>query len=473
VHLAYQNARSRPAGSLESEKQQVGAGKQQPGTRQAGSLSQSGWGQAAGQKACRTCASGGVTGPGSSLGRCHPRQQWASVDNDEPHTVGPQSAGQRPWPCEQPVHLDGSRALLAEGHTADLQAVARDHVTAKQSRPRIEDRLAAVPRVTPVNSPWQQQRRAGLWIIVDDLAGTQPVGRILGGVQPTGNAPGKAWQQHDRGKHSQHGQQNSGGRHSPGGAPCSLGTPQTPMALDLPGQRTQQQPYGQYCLSGPTALRATLPNVLPTRHLLAFVLLSYALIVVPGPNVLFVVSRSLQLGRLKGIAAVVGGQLGVYVQVIAVAFGIGALVERSVVVFTVIKLAGAIYLIFLGVQAIRHRKSLAAALGTDQPAEASTGRMLRDGFIVGIGNPKAIVFFAAVLPQFADRSAGHVPLQLLLLGAVFMGIALVSDSMWAMAAGTARTWFAKSPKRLARIGGAGGLVMIGIGASLALTGRSD
>lgn len=213
--------------------------------------------------------------------------------------------------------------------------------------------------------------------------------------------------------------------------------------------------------------------MLPTKHLLAFVLLSYALIIVPGPNVLFVVSRSLQLGRLAGVAAVVGGQLGVYVQVIAVALGVGELVQRSVLVFTAIKLAGAIYLIFLGVQAIRHRKSLAEALGTGEVPSASTGRMLRDGFIVGIGNPKAIVFFAAVLPQFANRSAGHVPLQLLLLGGVFMCIALVSDSMWAIAAGTARAWFAKSPKRLERIGGAGGLVMIGIGASLALTGRAE
>jgi threonine/homoserine/homoserine lactone efflux protein len=212
--------------------------------------------------------------------------------------------------------------------------------------------------------------------------------------------------------------------------------------------------------------------MLPTGHLLAFALLSYALIVVPGPNVLFVISRSLQLGRTAGLAAVAGGQLGVYAQVIAVALGIGALVERSVVIFTLIKLAGAAYLVYLGINAIRHRRSLSAAL--DAPVVAKTrGRMLRDGFIVGVSNPKAIVFFAAVLPQFADRPAGHVPVQLLLLGAVFMAIALVSDSMWAIIAGTARTWFARSPRRLRLIGGAGGLTMIGIGASLALTGRKD
>ena len=142
--------------------------------------------------------------------------------------------------------------------------------------------------------------------------------------------------------------------------------------------------------------------MLPTGHLLAFALLSAALIVIPGPNVLFVISRALQLGRAAGLAAVVGGLIGVYVQVIAVALGIGALVERSVAVFTVIKLAGAAYLVYLGVQAVRHRRSLAAALEA-RVAAKTTGAMLRDGFAVGVSNPKAIVFFAAVLPQFADR----------------------------------------------------------------------
>jgi threonine/homoserine/homoserine lactone efflux protein len=212
--------------------------------------------------------------------------------------------------------------------------------------------------------------------------------------------------------------------------------------------------------------------MLPTRHLLAFAVLSYLLILAPGPNVLFVVSRSLQLGRASGIAAVVGGQTGVYAQVIAVAFGVGALVQRSVAVFTVIKLAGAASLVVLGVQAIRHRKSLAAILA-DRAVPASTSQMLRDGFVVGITNPKAIVFFAAVLPQFADRPAGHVPLQLLLLGLIFVAIALVSDSMWAVAAGTARTWFTKSPRRLEAVGGASGLAMIGIGATLALSGGKN
>lgn len=212
--------------------------------------------------------------------------------------------------------------------------------------------------------------------------------------------------------------------------------------------------------------------MLPTGHLLAFALLSFVLIVVPGPNVLFVISRSLMLGKAAGVGTAVGGQIGVYTQVAAVAFGVGALVERSVALFTVIKLAGAVYLVFLGVQAVRHRRALGAAL--EATVERRTlGRILRDGIVVGMSNPKSIVFFAAVLPQFVDRSGGDVPAQMLLLGAVFMAIAVLCDSTWALAAGTARAWIARSPRRLELVGGAGGLAMIGIGASLALTGRKD
>jgi threonine/homoserine/homoserine lactone efflux protein len=212
--------------------------------------------------------------------------------------------------------------------------------------------------------------------------------------------------------------------------------------------------------------------VLPTAHLLAFTLTAFALIVVPGPSVLFTVSRALALGRMAGVATVAGNTVGVYVQVVAVAFGIGALVERSVMVFTIIKLGGAAYLIFLGIQAIRHRQKLAEMLGS-RIENKSVARVMADGFVVGIGNPKAIVFFAAVLPQFVDRTAGRVPQQMLLLGAIFAGIALLSDSGWALVAGSARAWFGRSPRRLELIGGTGGLVMIGIGATLAVSGRKD
>ena len=210
----------------------------------------------------------------------------------------------------------------------------------------------------------------------------------------------------------------------------------------------------------------------PTTHLLAFTLTAFLLIAVPGPSVLFTVSRALALGRVAGVATVAGNTAGVCVQVMAVAFGIGALAERSVLVFNLIKLGGAGYLIFLGIQAIRHRKGLAEALGT-RLENKSIARIVTDGFVVGLGNPKVIVFFAAVLPQFVDRAAGHVTLQLLVLGALFAGIALISDSVWAVAAGSARAWLGRSPRRLELIGGTGGLAMIGIGTALAVSGRHD
>jgi threonine/homoserine/homoserine lactone efflux protein len=99
--------------------------------------------------------------------------------------------------------------------------------------------------------------------------------------------------------------------------------------------------------------------------------------------------------------------------------------------------------------------------------------VLWEGFLVGVSNPKAVVFFAAVLPQFADPATGHLPLQLLMLGAVFAVIALICDGTWAVAAGTARDWLARSPRRLEALGGFGGVVMIGLGIRLLTTGRKD
>ncbi|MFY9652483.1 LysE family translocator [Trebonia sp.] len=212
--------------------------------------------------------------------------------------------------------------------------------------------------------------------------------------------------------------------------------------------------------------------MIPTTHLLAFTVTALVLIAIPGPSVLFTVSRAITLGRGAGVATVAGNTVGAFTQVVAVAFGIGPLVERSVALFTVLKLAGAAYLVFLGVQAIRHRQSLAEALGATIEQKTTT-RIVIDGFTVGVTNPKVIVFFAAMLPQFVDRQAGNVPVQIIALGAIFAGIALISDSTWALAAGTVRNWLGRSQRRLELIGGVGGLAMIGIGARLALTGRNN
>jgi threonine/homoserine/homoserine lactone efflux protein len=207
-----------------------------------------------------------------------------------------------------------------------------------------------------------------------------------------------------------------------------------------------------------------------TGHLLAFAAVAFALIVVPGPSVLFVISRGVALGRRAALATVVGNAAGVYVQVVAVALGVGTIVARSQTAFAAVKLVGAGYLVWLGTQAIRHRRAVASALNAPV-VEKSMRRILREGFVVGITNPKAVIFFTAIAPQFLDRSRGHAPLQLLTLGLIFIGIALVSDGAWGLAAGTARMWLGRSRRRLELLNLGGGLVMVGLGIRLALTGR--
>jgi threonine/homoserine/homoserine lactone efflux protein len=214
--------------------------------------------------------------------------------------------------------------------------------------------------------------------------------------------------------------------------------------------------------------------MVPASHVLAFAAVVTVLIAIPGPSVLFTISRALTVGRRAALLTVIGNELGLCVQVVAVAFGVGAVVQRSAQVITVIKLAGAAYLVFLGVQSIRHRRSMAEALAA-RVTPVRPLRAIRDGFVVGVANPKTIVFFVAGLPEFTTTAPGHlpVPAQMLILGALFPVIALVLDSAWAAIAGTARQWLVGSPRRLALIGGAGGLVMIGLGVSIAATGRKD
>jgi threonine/homoserine/homoserine lactone efflux protein len=209
-----------------------------------------------------------------------------------------------------------------------------------------------------------------------------------------------------------------------------------------------------------------------TTQLVAFAVTAFVLILIPGPSVLFTVGRALSVGRRCALMTVLGNTAGLYVQVIAVALGVGAIVEASVEIYTVLKLAGGAYLVYLGVQAIRHRRSRATEMAVATVLTRNR-RVLLEGFVVGLTNPKMIVFLAAALPQFVNRGAGQVTLQMLLLGLLVAAIAVGSDSLWALAAGTARTWFADSPRRIEMLSATGGLAMIGVGVSLAATGRKD
>jgi threonine/homoserine/homoserine lactone efflux protein len=206
--------------------------------------------------------------------------------------------------------------------------------------------------------------------------------------------------------------------------------------------------------------------------LIGFTVAAFLIIIVPGPSVLFVVSRALAYGRRVAVTTAVGGAVGSFVMAAAIAVGIGAVVQTSAVAYTAIKLAGAAYLIYLGVRAIRHRRTIRAALDR-QAGPLSPRRTWWEGFVVGATNPKSAVFFAAVLPQFVDRSAGPASLQMLVLAAIFTVIAVSSDAVYGVTAGAVRDWFARSTRRLDLIGGVAGLTMVGLGLGLAVSGRKD
>ncbi|WP_193608143.1 LysE family translocator [Nocardioides lijunqiniae] len=206
---------------------------------------------------------------------------------------------------------------------------------------------------------------------------------------------------------------------------------------------------------------------------LAFVVASILFIQVPGPSLLFTIGRALTVGRRDALLSVLGNAAGIVAQVVAVALGLGAVVAASATAYTAIKLVGAAYVVWLGVQAIRHRADARGALGDlndDERAVAraqSARRSLRIGFFVGLTNPKTVVFFLAFLPHFVNEAAGSASLQLLMLGAVFGVLCVASDSLWALAAGKARDWFGRRPERLDALGVAGGTMMVGLGVSMA------
>ncbi|MCW2867801.1 MAG: LysE family translocator [Marmoricola sp.] len=201
---------------------------------------------------------------------------------------------------------------------------------------------------------------------------------------------------------------------------------------------------------------------------IAFLVASFVFIQVPGPSLLFTIGRALTVGRRDALLSVLGNALGLVVQVLLVALGLGALVAASAGVYTTVKLVGAAYVVWLGVQAIRHRGDARQLLerGPAATAPGSRRRAVGTGLLVGLTNPKTVIFFVAFLPQFVDAGAGRTGLQLAVLGLAFGVLAACSDSVWALAAARARAWFARTPSRLDALGAAGGVMMLGLGAFL-------
>ncbi len=208
---------------------------------------------------------------------------------------------------------------------------------------------------------------------------------------------------------------------------------------------------------------------MPTAEvLLRFSLTAFAIIIIPGPSVMFTVARGISLGKRAAILSVLGNNLGAYVSVILVSFGIGPIIQRSQVAFLVVSIFGGSYLIYLGYDTIKNRNQKTTEILT-KTDYATSRQIVKQAFVVGVLNPKTLVFFAAVLPQFTDRSQGNVPLQLLFLGLIFWIIAFISDSIWGISAGVARDWLANSPNRISNLTLMGGVVIMILGVGILIS----
>jgi threonine/homoserine/homoserine lactone efflux protein len=207
---------------------------------------------------------------------------------------------------------------------------------------------------------------------------------------------------------------------------------------------------------------------MPDTHTIwLFCLAATALIVIPGPAVLYIVAQSVGQGRTAGLVSASGVATGGLVHVVAAAAGLSGLLLSSATLFSVVKFAGAGYLIYLGGRRLLGLEP--SALVT--PTEArSRGRLYRDGAVVNILNPKTALFFYAFLPQFLDPDKGTVVLQALVLGSMFVAIALLSDSLWALASGSAASWLKERPLAVQVERWVSGTVLVGLGAAAAFSG---
>ncbi|MBU3646004.1 MAG: LysE family translocator [Candidatus Nanopelagicaceae bacterium] len=200
----------------------------------------------------------------------------------------------------------------------------------------------------------------------------------------------------------------------------------------------------------------------PTRYP-EYLVAAMVIILAPGPSVLFIIARAIAWGRATAVATVAGNVTGAFTLSLMVAFGLGPILQRSELAFIAVQLLGGFYLIYLGIDAIRNSKIHAADMVNQGDLKPSPFTSVKDGFWVGALNPKGLVFFAAILPQFIDKGSSNVTAQLVLMGATFSILAFFSDGTWGLIAGTVREWIATTPGRLVTMRRIGGLVMITLG----------
>ncbi|MEQ8841713.1 MAG: LysE family translocator [Acidimicrobiales bacterium] len=193
------------------------------------------------------------------------------------------------------------------------------------------------------------------------------------------------------------------------------------------------------------------------------------LLLVPGPAVLYIVARSASQGRRAGLVSVAGIHVGTLVHIAAAVLGLSAVLVASSGAFTAVKLAGAAYLVFLGIRALQARSALG---DTAVVAPRSSRRIFADGVVLNILNPKTAVFFLAFVPQFVDIDAGRTTTQLMTLGAVFVALGLVTDGVYALAGGWLGSRMRRSPRLARRSETTAGAVYLGLGLATALSGRS-
>ena len=206
---------------------------------------------------------------------------------------------------------------------------------------------------------------------------------------------------------------------------------------------------------------------------LSFLAFAALLAVAPGPDTFLTLRASVVGGRRRGLFTAAGISTAGALQGLLAAMGLGAVLAASEPVFQTIRWAGVVYLTWLGVGALRaalRRDGSAWTVGSGR-AQVRRRTAFRQGFVCNVTNPKVLAFNLAVLPQFVDRGAGHVPVQMLLLGLVAFAIGLVSDGVWAVVASALRGWFARSPRRGEAVGALGGASMVGLGVALAVTGH--
>ena len=201
--------------------------------------------------------------------------------------------------------------------------------------------------------------------------------------------------------------------------------------------------------------------------MVVFTAAALALLVVPGPAVLYIIARGIDQGRLAGLASAAGIAVGSLVHVMAAALGLSALLASSALAFSAVKYLGAAYLIYIGVRTLLTRPDPAVL---DEPRRRSTPELFRQGVIVQMLNPKMALFFLAFLPQFIDPARGSVTTQTLVLGGLLMLMGFCTDSLYALVSGSAGDWLKRQPAFASAQRYVAGTVFIGLGVTTALTG---